>query len=71
MLEIEPARYFVRVIKREKLACHKCPEGGVVTAAAGGRKIVEKGKLSDAVDRRCAHQEISYSPNGDRNADIF
>ena len=36
VLEIEPARYFVRVIKREKLACHKCPEGGVVTAAAGG-----------------------------------
>ena len=71
MLEIESARYFVRVIKREKLACHKYPEGGVVTAAAGGRKIVEKGKLSDAVDRRCAHQEISYSPNGDRNADIF
>jgi transposase len=49
VLEIEPARYFVRVIRREKLACHKCPEGGVVTAAAGGPKIVEKGKLSDAV----------------------
>jgi transposase len=49
VLEIEPARYFVRVIKREKLACHKCPEGGVVTAAAGGPRIVEKGKLSDAV----------------------
>ena len=48
VLELEPARYFVRVIKREKLACHKCPEGGVVTAAAGGPKIVEKGKLSDA-----------------------
>ena len=71
MLEIESARYFVRVIKREKLACHKYPEGGVVTAAARGTKIVEKGKLSDAVDRRCAHQEISYSPNGGRNADIF
>ena len=49
VLDMEPARYFVRVIKREKLACHKCPEGGVVTAAAGGPKIVEKGKLSDAV----------------------
>ncbi|HET7238410.1 MAG TPA: IS66 family transposase, partial [Terrimicrobiaceae bacterium] len=49
VLEIEPARYFVRVIKREKLACHQCPEGGVVTAAAGGPRIVEKGKLSDAV----------------------
>jgi len=44
--------YFVRVINREKLACHKCPEDGVVTAAAWGPKIVEKGKLSDAVDRR-------------------
>jgi hypothetical protein len=49
VLEIEPARYFVRVIKREKLACHQCPEGGVVTAAAGDPRIVEKGKLSDAV----------------------
>ena len=49
VLEIEPARYFVHVIKREKLARHKCPEGGVVTAAAGGPRIVEKGKLSDAV----------------------
>jgi transposase len=49
VLDMEPARYFVRVIKREKLACRKCTEGGVVTAAAGGPKIVEKGKLSDAV----------------------
>jgi transposase len=49
VLDMEPARYFVRVIKREKLACPKCPEGGVVTADAGGPKIVEKGKLSDAV----------------------
>jgi hypothetical protein len=47
--ESAPVRYFVRVIKREKLACRKCPEGGVVTAASGGAKIVEKGKLSDAV----------------------
>ena len=31
------------------LSSCKCPEGGVVTAAAGGPKIVEKGKLSDAV----------------------
>ena len=49
VLDMEPARYFVRVIKREKLACRKCPEGGVVTAAAGGPQIVEKGKFSDAV----------------------
>jgi transposase len=46
VLDMEPVRYLVRVIKREKLAC---PEGGVVTVAAGGPKIVEKGKLSDAV----------------------
>ena len=36
VLDMEPARYFVRMIKREKLACHKSPEGGVVTAGAGG-----------------------------------
>jgi len=58
VLDMEPARYFVRVIKREKLACRKCPEGGVVTAAAGGPKIVEKGKLSDAVVVDVLHQEI-------------
>ena len=49
VLDLEPARYFVRVIKREKLACRQCPEAGVVTAAVSGPKIVEKGKLSDAV----------------------
>lgn len=49
VLDLEPASYFVRVIKREKLACRKCPDGGVVTAAVSGPKIVEKGKLSDAV----------------------
>jgi transposase len=49
VLEVEPARYFVRVIKREKLACRRCPEGGVATAEAGGPRIVEKGKLSDSV----------------------
>jgi len=48
VLDVEPAKYFVRVIKREKLACHHCPEGGIVTAPAAGSLIVEKGKLSDA-----------------------
>jgi hypothetical protein len=38
VLDVEPAHYFVRVIKREKLACHKCPEGGVVTAAQRNSK---------------------------------
>ncbi len=48
VLDVEPAKYFVRVIKREKLACHQCPEGGVATAPTAGSFIVEKGKLSDA-----------------------
>jgi transposase len=29
-LKVEPARYFVVVTKREKRACPRCPEGGVV-----------------------------------------
>jgi hypothetical protein len=70
VLEIEPARYCVRVIKRENLAGHKCPEAEL-SRLRPAPKIVEKGKLSDAVDRRCAHQEISYSPHGGRNVDIF
>jgi hypothetical protein len=45
------------VIKREKLACHKCPRAELSRLRPGAPKIVEKGKLSDAVDRRCAHQE--------------
>lgn len=49
VLDVEPAKYFVRVIKREKLACPQCPEGGVATAPVGGPQIVEKGKLSDAL----------------------
>lgn len=49
ILDLEPAKYFVRVIKREKLACKRCPDAGVVTAAAGGPQIIEKGKLSDAM----------------------
>ena len=28
-----PARYFVRVIKREKRACRKCADGGVTAAS--------------------------------------
>src|SRR5690606_10341439 len=49
ILDLEPAKYFVRVIKREKLACKRCPDAGVLTAAAGGPQIIEKGKLSDAM----------------------
>lgn len=49
MLDVKPAEYFVRVIKREKLACRQCPDGGVQTAQAEGPKIIEKGKISDAL----------------------
>jgi transposase len=44
-LDVEPARYFVRVIKREKRACRGCQQG-VATAPAPAR-IVEKGLVSD------------------------
>jgi transposase len=48
VLDVEPAKYFVRVLLREKRACPRCEELGVATAAMPVR-IVEKGKLSDAV----------------------
>lgn len=47
VLDIKPVELFVRVIKREKLACPQHPEGGVATAPAAER-IVPGGKLSDA-----------------------
>ena len=47
-LDVEPARYFVRVIKREKRACRSC-EQGTVTMAPLEPRIVEKGLASDAV----------------------
>lgn len=45
-LDVEPARYFVRVTKREKRACGKC---STVQAAPLAERIVEKGLASDAV----------------------
>jgi transposase len=47
-LDVEPARYFVRVVKREKRACRNCVNS---TVAAGPlpERIVEKGLASDAV----------------------
>ena len=45
-LDVEPARYFVRVTKREKRACHRCT---AVIAAPLAERIVEKGLASDAV----------------------
>src|ERR1700759_4316583 len=47
-LDAEPARYFVRVIKREKRACKACEEQGVRCAPLPAR-IIEKGLASDRV----------------------
>jgi transposase len=47
-LDVEPARYFVRVFKREKRACRSC-EPGTVTMAPLESRIVDKGLASDAV----------------------
>jgi transposase len=47
-LDVEPARYFVRVTKREKRACRGC-ERGTVTMAPLSPRIVEKGLASDGV----------------------
>lgn len=48
-LAIEPIKYFVRVIKREKLACPKCPETGITTASISREQIIEKSKLSNEI----------------------
>jgi transposase len=45
-LDVEPARYFVRVTKREKRACRRCSK---VMAAPLAERIVERGLASDAV----------------------
>jgi transposase len=47
-LDVEPGKYFVVVTKREKRACRKCEEQGVVTAPLPPR-IIEKGLVSDPV----------------------
>ena len=45
-LDVEPARYFVRVTKREKRACRRC---STLTAAPLAERIVDKELASDAV----------------------
>jgi transposase len=47
-LEVEPAKYFVVVTKREKRACKTCEEQGVTCAPLPAR-IIEKGLASDRV----------------------
>lgn len=46
VLDLKPVELFVRVIKREKLACPAHPEAGVTTGPAAER-IIPGGKLSD------------------------
>ena len=46
VLDVEPARWFVRVTKREKRACGKCAS---IAMAELEPRIVEKGLASDAV----------------------
>jgi len=48
VLDVEPAKYFVAVIKREKRACRRCQQGGVASAPLPAR-IVDKGLVSDRV----------------------
>ncbi len=45
-LDVEPARYFVLVTKREKRACKRCGQGGVAAAPLPAR-IIEKSLVSD------------------------
>jgi transposase len=47
-LDVEPAKYFVTVTKREKRACKRCEEGGVA-AAPMPERIVEQGLVIDTV----------------------
>jgi transposase len=47
-LEVEPAKYYVLVTKREKRACTDCKGSKIVTAPAP-RRIIEKSLASDQV----------------------
>jgi transposase len=47
-LDVEPARYFVRVVKREKRSCRGC-DGGAVVMPELAPRIIEKALASDRV----------------------
>jgi transposase len=63
-LDVEPAKYFVLVTKREKRACRSCVELGVVSAAPLPRRIIEKCLASDrividaVVSKYCNHTPL-------------
>jgi transposase len=48
VLDVKPAAYFVRVIKREKRACRRCEEQGVVVAPVA-ECILQKSLVSDQI----------------------
>jgi transposase len=62
-LDVEPAKYFVLVSKREKRACKSCEERGVVSAPLPPR-IIEKCLASDqividtVVSKYCDHTPL-------------
>jgi transposase len=62
-LDVEPAKYFVVVTKREKRACAHCEESGV-SAAPTPARIIDKGLVSDrvvidaVVAKYCDHQPL-------------
>jgi transposase len=65
-LDVEPARYFVLVTKREKRACRSCEHRGVVSAPLPPR-IIEKCLKSDriietVVGKYCNHTPLPPSP---------
>jgi transposase len=47
-LDVEPAKFFVSVTRREKRACRNCKQSGVATAPVAAQ-IVEKGLASNRV----------------------
>lgn len=63
VLDVEPARYFVQVTKREKRACKACPEQGVMAAPLPAR-IIDKSLVSDGViintvvNKYCDHSPL-------------
>ena len=61
-LDVEPAKYFVRVTKREKRACPHCPEQGVACAPLPGR-IIEKSLASDRlITETIVHKYADHVP---------
>jgi transposase len=63
VLDVEPARYFVQMTKREKRACKSCPEQGVMAAPLPAR-VIDKSLVSDGViidtvvNKYCDHSPL-------------